>query len=256
MELFDTHCHLNHEDLAGQVEAVMSRAVDAGVTHMAVVGYDWRSSLYAVHLAERYPQLAATVGIHPHDAETLDDVMFEKLAALAEAPSVKAIGEIGLDYYRDLSPRAAQRKAFVRQLDLARQLGKPITIHDRDAHGDLMTILHKEMKGIVGGIMHCYSGSWEMAQECLKLGFEISFAGPVTYTNAKSLPEIARQLPLEHILIETDSPYLTPHPYRGKSNEPAMVTLVAEKIAALKGIDVEVVAAATTANAKRIYQIN
>ena len=148
-----------------------------------------------------------------------------------------------------------QRKAFIRQMDLARQLGKPITIHDRDAHGDLMAILRKEMKGLVGGIMHCYSGSWEMAQECLKLGFEISFAGPVTYSNAKGLPEVAKRLPLEHILIETDSPYLTPHPYRGSTNEPAMVKLVAEKIAALKGVSVEEVAAATTANAKRIYRV-
>ncbi len=255
MEFFDTHTHLNDEELAPHVEELLERATAADVRHMAVVGYDWKSSVFAVHLAEKYAQLTPVVGIHPHDAETLDDGMFAKLAELAALPIVSAIGEIGLDYYRDLSPREVQKKAFVRQMDLARQLKKPIVIHDRDAHGDMMDILKKEMSGVQGGILHCYSGSWEMAQECLKLGFDISFAGPVTYSNARQLSEVAAKVPLEHLLIETDCPYLSPHPFRGQTNEPARVELVAQKIAQLHNITLFEAGRITTENAKRIYQI-
>ena len=255
MEFFDTHTHLNDKALAGQVDEVLARAADEDVRQMAVVGYDWKSSLYAVHLAEKYPQLVPVVGIHPHDADTLDDNMFQKLGDLAALPIVKAIGEIGLDYYRDLTPRDIQKKAFLRQIDLARQLKKPIVIHDRDAHGDTMAILQKEMHGLVGAIMHCYSGSWEMAKECLKLDMEISFAGPVTFHNAHQLAEVAAKVPLEHLLIETDCPYLSPQPYRGKTNEPARVVLVAEKIAQLRQMSLYDVGEITTKNAKRIYGI-
>jgi len=255
MEFFDTHTHLNDEQLAPNIEELLRRAAAADVRHMAVVGYDWKSSVFAVHLAEKYAPLVPVVGIHPHDAETLNDSMFMKLADLAALPVVRAVGEIGLDYYRDLSPRETQKKAFMQQIDLARQLQKPIVIHDRDAHGDMLDILKKEMPGVSGGIMHCYSGSWEMAQECLKLGFEISFAGPVTYTNAKQLAEVAAKVPLEHLLIETDCPYLSPHPFRGQTNEPARVELVAQKVAELHNISLYEAGEITTANAKRIYGI-
>jgi len=170
-------------------------------------------------------------------------------------PKVVAIGEIGLDYYYDLSPRDVQQDVFIRHIDLARQLGKPIIIHDRDAHGDVMNIIKKEAKGIIG-VFHCYSGSLEMAKEVLKLGFYVSFAGPVTFAKSTKLKEIAAAVPLDRLLVETDSPYLTPHPHRGRRNEPAHVRLVAEEIARLRGLSFEAVAEATTTNVKQLFHIS
>ncbi|MDH7479136.1 MAG: TatD family hydrolase, partial [Syntrophomonadaceae bacterium] len=178
------------------------------------------------------------------------------LERLAQSPRVVAIGEMGLDYYRDLSPRQTQQQVFRRQIQLARRLQKPVVVHDREAHQEVMRILREEKAAEVGGVLHCFSGSWEMAQECLKLGFYISLAGPVTYHNARRPQEIACRVPLDRLLLETDAPYLTPEPLRGRRNEPANVRLVAEKIAALRGISLEELAAATTANARRVFRIN
>lgn len=255
LTLFDSHCHLNDRKLAVEIDAVLERAAAAGVMHMAVIGCNLRDSVYAVHLAEKYPQLVAAVGYHPSDSKELDEAVFAELAELAEAPKVRAIGEIGLDYFWDETPRDVQRRWFVRQIDLAKQLHKPIIIHDREAHGDLFNIVREENAGQNGGIMHCFSGSWELAKEALRRNFYISIAGPVTYKNAKALPEVVKNCPLDRLLIETDSPYLSPEPKRGKTNEPANVFYVAEKIAALRGISVEEVAEATTANACRFFGV-
>lgn len=255
LTLFDSHCHLNDRKLAVEIDAVLERAAAAGVMHMAVIGCNLRDSVYAVHLAEKYPQLVAAVGYHPSDSKELDEAVFAELAELAEAPRVRAIGEIGLDYFWDETPRDVQRRWFVRQIDLAKQLHKPIIIHDREAHGDLFNIVREENAGQNDGIMHCFSGSWELAKEALRRNFYISIAGPVTYKNAKALPEVVKNCPLDRLLIETDSPYLSPEPKRGKTNEPANVFYVAEKIAALRGISVEEVAEATTANACRFFGV-
>lgn len=253
LDLFDSHCHLNDAKLAADITAVLARAAAAGVNNMAVIGCNLRDSLFAVHLAEKYPQLIAAVGYHPSDSHELNEEIFAELAELAASSQVKAIGEIGLDYYWDETPREVQRQWFVRQIHLAKELHKPIIIHDREAHGDLFNIVREENAGEYGGIMHCFSGSWELAKEALRRNFYISIAGPVTYKNAKALPEVVKNCPIDRLLIETDSPYLSPEPHRGQTNEPANVFYVAEKIAALRGIPVEELAEQTSANARRLF---
>ncbi len=255
VKLFDSHCHLDDAKLAGDLAAVLERAGQNGLVGMATIGCDLRSSLFALHLAEKYPQITCAVGVHPSDSHGLDAKSFAELAELAAAPEARAVGEIGLDYYWDETPRDVQRKWFVEQIHLAKDLHKPIVIHDREAHGDLFNIVRQEKAGEFGGIMHCFSGSWELAKEALRMNFYISIAGPVTYKNARQLPEVVKNCPLDRLLIETDSPYLTPEPRRGKTNEPANVFFVAEKVAALRGLDIEEIAEITTANACNFYGI-
>jgi TatD DNase family protein len=252
--LFDSHAHIDDKKFNDDREEVISRAAMNGVTGIINAGADMFSSARAVELAERYPHVYAAVGIHPHDAKEAREADYAKLALWAARPKVIAIGEIGLDYHYDLSPREVQQTVFVRQLDLARQLAKPVIIHDRESHADIMATIKKEGQGLTG-VFHCFSGSLEMAQEVLRLGFYISIAGPVTFANAHKLLEIAREVPIDRLLVETDSPYLTPHPHRGKRNEPAHVRLVAEKVAELRGVDFETLAAATTENVKRLFHI-
>lgn len=258
LDLFDTHAHLNDDKLFCQLPSVLERAKANGVNHIACIGYDWASSLLGVKIAEQYPeQVIAVIGIHPSDADTVNEAMIEKLYHLAKsAPQVKAIGEIGLDYYWDDHSHDVQKKAFYAQIDLAKELKLPIAIHDRDAHGDMLSIIKETNAAEYGGIMHCYSGSWEMAKICLNLGWKLSIGGPVTFSNGKNLPEVVAKTPIEELLIETDSPYLTPHPFRGRTNEPALVRLVAEKIASIKGIEVEKAAEILTANSKKIYGLD
>lgn len=255
LDLFDTHAHLNDEKIFSQLPAVLARATANGVNHIACIGYDWPSSLLAVKIAEQYPQqVVAAIGIHPSDADTATEEMLEKLYNLAKSSNqVKAIGEIGLDYYWDDHSHEVQKKAFYAQIDLAKQLKLPISIHDRDAHGDMLEIIKETGAAVNGGIMHCYSGSWEMAKICLKLGWKLSIGGPVTFSNAKNLPEVVAKTPIEELLIETDCPYLAPHPFRGRTNEPALVRLVVEKIASIKGMSLEETAEILTANSKKIY---
>ncbi|MBM7866363.1 YchF/TatD family DNA exonuclease [Heliobacterium gestii] len=236
MRLFDTHAHMDDKSFNDDREALLRQAQAAGVERIVNVGYDIPSSERSVQLAEDYPFIYAAVGIHPHDAEGVDEDDYRSLERMAAHPKVVAIGEIGLDYYRDLSPRDCQREVFVNQLALARRLDKPVIIHDRDAHGDIMAILDQEARGL-SGVLHCFSGSWEMARFCLDLGFYISLAGPVTYTNARGLLDIARQVPRDRLLVETDSPYLSPHPLRGTRNHSGNVALVAKKVAELRGDD-------------------
>ncbi|MFZ5634212.1 MAG: TatD family hydrolase [Bacillota bacterium] len=255
MILVDTHAHLDIEDFDGDREEVVKRAAGSGVAAIINASFDLESSRRSVEMAGKYAGMYALVGIHPHDAGDVPQGYLEDLRALARDPAVVALGEMGLDYYRDLSPRAAQQRVFREQLALARELEMPVVIHDRDAHGDVMDILRRDGAPRPGGIMHCYSGSWEMARECMKKGFYISIAGPVTYPNAARLKDIAARLPPDRILVETDCPYLTPQAHRGKRNEPAYVKYVAEEIARLKGMSPAQLAGAASANAARIFGI-
>jgi len=251
MFLTDTHAHLDFPQFDSDREEAIERALAAGVSRILNVGADLASSRRAVALAKAHPQIYAAVGVHPHDAKTLTEEVLTELRELARHPQVVAIGEIGLDFYRDLSPRDVQRQAFERQLALARELDKPVIIHDREAHAEVMDTLRR-WQGL-RGVLHCFSGSLEMARRAVELGFYISIAGPVTFKNARRLPEIVRQLPLERLLIETDCPYLAPHPHRGERNEPAYVRLVAEAVAEIKGLPLEEVARVTTANTQTLF---
>lgn len=253
--LFDTHVHLNADQFIEDVDTVISRARNEGVTNFVVVGFDEKTIKGAISLAEKYDFIYAAVGWHPVDAIDMTDEHVEWLEKLTNHPKVVALGEMGLDYYWDKSPKDVQKEVFRKQIRLAKKVNLPIIIHNRDAHEDIITILKEENAASIGGIMHCFSSSLEIAQECMKMNFFISFGGPVTFKNAKRPKEVATEIPLEKILIETDCPYLAPHPYRGKRNEPAYVKLVAETIAQLKGIDYEQVAQVTTANAKKIFRI-
>jgi len=253
--LFDSHAHIDDKRFDTDRSEVIERAAANGVTRILNAGADMPSSLRSIELAEQYPGIYAAVGIHPHDAKDAGEEDYTQLAAWASRPKVVAIGEIGLDYYYNLSPRDVQQAVFIRQLDIARQTGKPFIIHDRDAHGDILAIVKKEAGGMPG-VFHCFSGSLEMAREVIKLGFFVAIGGPLTFNNAVKLKEIASQVPLERLLIETDCPYLTPQPYRGRRNEPAYVRYVAEEIARLRKMDIDALAAATTGNACRLFGIN
>jgi TatD DNase family protein len=252
VKLVDTHAHLGDRKFHGLLEQVIQRAVAADIAWIVTVGTDLASSREALSLAERYRSIYAAVGIHPHEADQASGAHLAELVRLSRHKKVVAIGEMGLDFYRNLSPHDKQREAFVAQLELARQADKPVIIHDRDAHGEAMSILRDHGRNL-RGVLHCFSGDREMAAQAIHMGFYISFAGPVTFENAHRLHELARELPLEWILTETDCPYLAPHPHRGQRNEPAYVRLVAARIAALRGLPLDRVAEATTQNALHLF---
>ena len=256
MELIDSHAHLDGEKFADDRAAVVERALAAGVVKIITMGDSLESSARSVALTEEFESVYAAVGIHPEEVEPMTAATDDQLAAWAAQEKVVAIGEIGLDYYweKDEEKRALQRAIFVRQLDLARQLRLPVCIHDREAHGDMMKILKTEGRGL-RGVLHCYSGSWEMAAELLKGDWYFGIDGPLTYKNAAKLPEIVQRLPAERILVETDSPYLSPMPFRGKRNEPAHVLYVAKKAAELRGESLEAFARATRENTRELYGI-
>ncbi|HSE93216.1 MAG TPA: TatD family hydrolase [Methylomirabilota bacterium] len=248
-DLFDTHAHLHFPDFAPDLPAVLERARAAGVRRCLTIGTDVESSRAAVALAAREPDVWASVGIHPHDAAAADDAALAEIARLARAPRVVAVGEIGLDWFRDLSPRPAQEAAFRRQLALAREIGRPVLVHCREAHADVLRILGEEHAVDRGGIMHCFSGDVAIARRCLELGFLVSLAGPVTYPKARALPEVARWTPGDRLVIETDCPYLPPQAHRGQRNEPAYLALTAARVAELRGEPLPELAARLTANA-------
>ena len=252
--LFDSHAHIDNQRFDSDRDEVLARARENGVTGIINAGACMPSSAASIELAEKYPEVYAAVGVHPHDAEGVKDEDYEQLADWSRHPRVVAIGEIGLDYYYDYSPRAIQKEVFIRQIDVARQMQLPIIIHDRDAHGDVLEIVKKEAQGVTG-VFHCFSGSMEMARECLALGFYIAVGGSVTFKNAAKLPTIAASVPLDRLLFETDCPYLTPQPYRGRRNEPAYVRIVAEYVAGLRQMELPALAEATTANVKRLFRI-
>jgi TatD DNase family protein len=251
--LIDTHAHLDGEAFQEDQAEVIARARANGVSTIINIGFNKETIASTMALAEKYDFIYAAVGWHPQDAKDMTDADFDQIRELCAHPKVVAIGEIGLDYYWDTSPKDVQHTVFRRQIRLARELGKPIIIHNRDAHDDVVRILREENAAEVGGIMHCYSGSWEIAKMCLDMNFYISFGGPVTFKNAKQPKEVLKQVPLDRLLIETDSPYLCPDPFRGKRNESAYVKYVAEAAAALKEMPVEELAAITSTNAKRIF---
>lgn len=254
--LFDTHAHIDDNRFEGETEEVILRAKEQDVSLIVNVGYDLLHARQSIALAEKNDFIYASVGLHPHDAKEGDEVFWEEIYKLARHPKVVAIGEIGLDYYYDHSPRDVQKEVFRRQIGVAEELQLPIIIHNRDAHQDTLTIVREEKASQVGGVFHAYSGSWEMAQEVLDLGLYISVGGPVTFKNARKIVEVVEKAPLESLLIETDCPYLTPHPYRGKRNEPAYVRFVAEKIAEIKNISFEEVASTTKENGMRLFKID
>jgi TatD DNase family protein len=254
-QLFDTHVHLHFPEFAGDLDAVLARARAAGVRRMLTVGADVASSRAAVALAEREPDVWASVGIHPHEAATADDDALRELERLAGGPRVVAIGEIGLDFFRDLSPRDAQARAFERQLELARRLGKPVLVHCRDAHTETLATLDRGRVGQRGGIMHCFSGDVAIARRCLDLGLLVSLAGPVTYPKARALPDVARFVPADRLVIETDCPYLPPQPHRGQRNEPAYLAITATRVAEMRGEPVDRLAARMSDNARALLGV-
>lgn len=253
--LFDSHAHLDANQFENDRDLVIKRAKLNDVAYIMNPGADFESSVKAVALAEQYDFIFAGVGIHPHDAETVDTLMLEQLESMAKKASVKAIGEIGLDYYRDLSPRNVQKEVFIEQIRMAKKLNLPIIIHDRDANHDVLEILKQEKSFDTGVLMHCFSGSHELADQYIKLGAYISIAGPVTYKNARKTVEVVERIGIERLMIETDAPYLTPEPFRGKRNEPMFVQYTCNKVAGILQMDVETVALKTLNNAKEFFRI-
>ncbi|MCP1492224.1 TatD DNase family protein [Peribacillus frigoritolerans] len=254
--LFDTHVHVNAEQFNEDLEDVINRAKEAGVDNMVVVGFDRPTIIRAMELIETYDFMYAAVGWHPVDAIDMTEDDLQWIEELSNHPKVVAIGEMGLDYHWDKSPKDVQMEVFRKQIRLAKKVGLPIIIHNREATADIVNILKEEEASRVGGIMHCFSGSAETALECVNMNFYISLGGPVTFKNAKKPKEVAAAVPLDRLLIETDCPYLAPHPYRGKRNEPSYVKLVAEQIAEIKQLTFEEVSQATTENAKKLFGIN
>ena len=253
--LFDTHAHLNATQYEEDLLEVIHRAQEENVTNIVVVGFDRGTIEKAMELTNKYDFIYAAIGWHPVDAIDLTDEHLHWIEELASHPKVVAIGETGLDYYWDKSPKEVQKEAFRKQIHLAKKVKLPIIIHNRDATADVVEILQQEKAEDVGGIMHCFTGSAEVAQQCMDMNFYISFGGPITFKNAKKPKEVAMEIPLDRILIETDCPYLTPHPFRGKRNEPSYVKYIAEQIAELRGLSYEDVAKITNENAKRLFGI-
>jgi TatD DNase family protein len=255
LELIDTHCHLDMDAYQSDLDAVIQSAVRHGIGRIISIGIDYTSSLAAIALAERYPNIFASIGFHPHDAKKATTAALQQLADLAEHRAVVGFGEIGLDYVKNYAPRDTQRKVFARQLHLAKELDLPVIIHDREAHEDVRALLRSIGPFPQGGVMHCFSGDRQLAEEIIDMGFLVSIPGVVTFPAAHSLHEVICGIDLRFLLLETDGPYLTPVPFRGKRNEPSYLLYTAQKIAALKEISLEDVARATTANAVRLFRL-
>lgn len=256
--LADTHAHLAEPALLANVSEIVATAEQAGVDHILAVAVDLASSVESIGLAERFSTVWASVGIHPHEAATYDASALDELSRLAEHPKVVAIGEIGLDYYRNLAPPIVQQAAFADQLALAARLGLPAVVHNRDASADVLRLIGSVQRDVEiasrAGVLHCFTDGDETAREAIRLGFFISFAGNLTYRRADELRAVAAALPSDRLLVETDSPYLTPVPRRGQMNQPSNVRLVAEKLADVRGVSVEVSADETSANARRLFR--
>ena len=254
--LFDSHCHLEDKRFEGDVEGALARMRAAGVSRCILAGSDLATSEKITALAEAHPQVYGVVGVHPHEASTFALSQLPVFTEMLHKPRIVGVGEIGLDYHYDFSPRETQREAFAAQLDFAFEQGVPAVFHVRDAHGDTLDLFRAHRGRLPAGVLHCYTGSAESAREYLDLGFYISFSGSVTFQNARNLQEAARYVPLSRLLVETDSPYLAPVPMRGKRNEPAYVGYVAQKVAELKGVPLEELIARTTENVERLYGIS
>ena len=252
--LVDSHCHIPLIEMEGGADAVIGAAQEAGVGHILCVSIDLVSYPEIKHLADSYACISASAGVHPNSAREIE-LSEQDLLDLADDEKVIAIGETGLDYYRSQGDLDWQRQRFRTHIRAARQIGKPLIIHSREARGDVIKILAEEGADAVGGVMHCFVDDLETAKQAMDLNFYISFSGIVTFRNAKDLQEVARQLPLDRLMVETDAPYLAPVPYRGKQNQPAYVRHVAEKISELQEIDPEEVVSATTRNFERLFRL-
>ena len=255
--LVDSHTHIQGPEFAADVAQVIEQARAVGAEKIIVVGGagDLSSNDAALELAKSFSGLYATVGMHPHDAKEVSDKDLERLGELARSPQVVAIGETGLDFYYNHSPRQIQIELFCRFIHMARETGLPLVVHNREAQREVVQLLRREGKGDLRGAVHCFTGNYEAAREILDMGFYISFTGIITFKNADSLRDVVRRLPLNRVLVETDSPYLAPVPHRGKRNEPAYVRFVAQTIAAVRGISLEEVAEATSRNARNLFGI-
>ena len=253
LQLFDSHCHIDEprfDEDRGEVLLHMKAQKVIGCT---TIGSDMATSARSKAFAQNHEQVFAAVGVHPHEASTFNEDDLITLANWLNEPKVVALGEIGLDYYYNHSPQEVQIEVFLKQLDLAYRLQKPVVLHIRDAHGPMLELLKERKNHLPQGIIHCFTGSWESAKEYMKLGFYIALGGTVTFKNAPVVQRVAQNVPLENLLIETDSPYLSPEPKRGRRNEPAHVFYVAQKIAELKNCSIEEIGEVTTSNAKKVY---
>ncbi|WP_239733757.1 TatD family hydrolase [Mammaliicoccus sp. M-M49] len=253
--LIDTHVHLNADQYDEDLQEVIDRALEEGIDRMFVVGFDTNTIERTMKLIDQYDFIYGIIGWHPVDAIDCTEERLQWIEELSKHPKIIGIGEMGLDYHWDKSPKDIQKEVFRKQIALAKRVQLPIIIHNREATQDCVDILKEENASEVGGIMHSFSGSNEIADEIVKMNFYISLGGPVTFKNAKQPKEVAQHVPLDRLLVETDAPYLSPHPYRGKRNEPARVKLVAEQIAELRGISYEEVCKATTENAERLFKL-
>jgi len=251
--LVDSHCHLNFPELAGKIDEALALMRDNRVTHALCVSVTLQEFPQVRALAEQFPHIYGSVGVHP-DYPDVPVVTEEELVNLADHPKIVAIGETGLDYFRIKDDCEWQRERFRTHIRAARQSRKPLIIHMREAAADTLRIMREERAGEVGGVMHCFTESWEVAQSAMDLGFYISFSGIVTFKNARALKDVAKRVPLDRMLIETDAPYLAPVPFRGKTNEPGLVRYVAEEIARLRDIPLDQVAAATSSNFFRLFK--
>lgn len=256
MKIFDTHCHLNHPDLINDLDKILKDAKEVGVDGFLVVGFDKQTSIDAIEIAKKYNNVYAAIGFHPTEIEDLSEEDFLLVMEMLSNKKVVALGEIGLDYYwiKDKEKQEKQKQYFIRQIKYANKYNLPIVVHCRDAIEDCYNIL-KDNEVINKGVLHCFSSSFEMATKFIKLGYYIGLDGPVTFTNSKTPKEVARQIPLEKLLVETDCPYLTPHPFRGKRNEPKFITLIIDEIAKIRNVDSDTISEATFENAKKLFHV-
>ena len=253
--LIDSHAHLEMPDFKRDVEQVIQRATESGIGYIFTVGTEKKDWEKALEISDSHPSIYAILGVHPHNVKEIDDQTYPTLRELCRNGKVKAYGEIGLDFFRNLSPRDIQLKRFREQIGLAKELGFPIVVHDREAHQETLEILKSERAEECGGIIHCFSGDYEMARACMDMGFYISIPGSITFKNAEGFRMIVKRIPLESLLVETDAPFLTPEPFRGERNEPSFVRYTAQKVAEIKKISFEKVAEVTTENALRVYRL-
>jgi TatD DNase family protein len=253
--LIDSHAHLEMEEFKEDLDGVLLRAKESGIEYIFTVGTEKKDWKRAIEIARSHPSVYAILGVHPHNAKEIDDNTYPTLKELCRDKKVRAYGEIGLDFYRNHSARDVQLKRFREQIGLAKELKLPIVVHDREAHKETLEVLKTERAKECGGIIHCFSGDDQMAKACIDMGFYISIPGSVTFKKSEAFREIVRKIPLESLLVETDAPFLTPEPFRGKRNEPGYVRYTAEKVAEIKKVTFEKVAEITTGNALRIYRL-
>lgn len=251
----DTHVHLNNQNLLAKLDEVIKDSIDAGVSKLIIPGYDYETSKLALEIANKYPFVYASIGFHPTEIKGYGEKEYKWLEEHINDPKVVAIGEVGFDFHWDTTTKEEQEEAFIRQIEIAKKANKPLIIHSRDAIQLTYDTLKQQKASVVGGVMHCYSGSLEMAPLFIKENFYLGVDGPVTFSNAKEIVKVVKEIPLSWLLSETDSPYLTPHPYRGKENQPKYIPLIVEKIAEIKGMEITEVAKVLLENAQKLFRL-